>query len=156
VSIPQDVANRLDAELREAMKSRDELKVSVVRMIKASLKNKAIEKMSPLTDEDVLSALSSLAKQRRESIEQFAAGGRTELAEKEKKELEIIQTYLPKQLSSEELDEIIKSAINEAGASSPNDMGKVMKIATPKTKGAADGRVVSQRVKELLSALTAR
>jgi uncharacterized protein YqeY len=142
---------KLDAELKKALKSKDELKVSVIRMIKASLKNKSIEKMSPLTDDDILSVLSTLAKQRREAIEQFTSAGRTDLAEKEKKELEIVQSYLPKQLSLQEIDEIIRSAIKECNASSPNDMGKVMKIVIPKTKGAADGRIVSERVKELLS-----
>lgn len=148
--IPAGTIEKLDAELKEALKSRDELKVSVIRMVKASLKNKSIEKMGPLTEDDILSVLSFLAKQRRESIEQFALAGRTDLAEKEKRELEIIQSYLPKQLSLHEIDEIIRSAIKECNASSPNDMGKVMKIVVPKTKGAADGKIVSQRVKELL------
>lgn len=142
---------KLDAELKEALKSKDELKVSVIRMIKASLKNKSIEKMGTLTDDDILSVLSSMAKQRRESIEQFTSAGRADLAEKEKKELEIVQSYLPKQLSLQEIDEIIRSAIKECNASSSGDMGKVMKIVAPKTKGVADGKVVSQRVKELLS-----
>jgi uncharacterized protein YqeY len=150
------VPESFDKDLKEALKSRDELKISVIRMIKASLKNKSIEKMGTLTDDDILSVLSSLAKQRRESIEQFSAGGRIDLAEKEKKELEIIQTYLPKQLSPQELDTIILSAIKECNAelsnNMANDMGKVMKIVAPKTKGAADGKIVSQRVRELLNA----
>lgn len=150
------VPESFDKDLKEALKSRDELKISVIRMIKASLKNKSIEKMGTLTDDDILSVLSSLAKQRRESIEQFSAGGRMDLAEKEKKELEIIQTYLPKQLSPQELDTIILSAIKECNAelsnNMANDMGQVMKIVTPKTKGAADGKIVSQRVRELLIA----
>lgn len=141
----------LDAELKEAMKSRDELRLSVIRMIKASLKNKEIEKMGALAGEDVISVLSTMSKQRRESIEQFASAGRTDLAEKEKKELEIIQSYLPEQLSQQELDDIIVSAIRECNASSPNDMGKVMKIVMPKIKGTADGKAVNQRVKELLT-----
>lgn len=143
--------DRLDAELKEALRSRDELRLSVIRMIKASLKNKSIEKMSPLTDDDVISVLSSMAKQRRESIEQFNAAGRTELAKKEEEELKIIQSYLPEQLSLEELDAIILAAIKESSATSPNDIGKVMKIVIPKIKGAADGKIVNQRVKELLS-----
>lgn len=149
------VPESFDKDLKEALKSRDELKTSVIRMIKASLKNKSIEKMGVLTDDDILSVLSSLAKQRRESIEQFSAGGRMDLVEKEKKELEIIQTYLPKQLSPQELDTIILSAIKECNAelsnNMANDMRKVMKIVTPKTKGATDGKIVSQRVRELLS-----
>jgi uncharacterized protein len=140
----------LNAALKEAMKSRDELKVSVIRMMKASLKNKEIEKMGALTDEDILSALSTMAKQRRESIEQFTNAGRTELAEKESRELEILQAYLPKQLSSEELDALIKNAISESGAKSAADMGKVMKVLMPGVKGVADGKAVNQRVKELL------
>lgn len=148
------VIERLDIELKEALKSRDELKVSVIRMFKASLKNKSIEKMGALTDDDILSVLSSLAKQRRESIEQFTSAGRMDIANKEKKELEILQTYLPKQLSLQEIEEIILAAIKECSASSPSDIGKVMKIVTSKTRGAADGKVISQRVKELLSSLS--
>lgn len=144
------ILDDLNAALKEALKSRDDLKVSVIRMMKASLKNKEIEKMGSLTGDDILTVLSTLAKQRRESIEQFAAAGRTDLSEKEAKELEIIQSYLPKQLTSEELDDIIRSAIDESGASSLNELGKVMKVLMPKVKGVADGKVVNQRVKEIL------
>ena len=140
----------LNTALKEAMKSRDELKVSVIRMMKASLKNKEIEKMGALTDEDILSTLSTMAKQRRESIEQYTNAGRTDLAEKESQELGIVQSYLPKQLSPEELDALIKNAINESGAKSAADMGKVMKVLMPGVKGVADGKAVNQRVKELL------
>lgn len=145
------ISQSFDAALKEALKSRDELKVSVIRMIKASLKNKEIEKMGPLTDDDVIAVLSTMAKQRRESVEQFTAAGRTDLADKEKKELEIIQSYLPAQLSPKELDDIIIAGIKESNAASPADMGKVMKVVMPRIKGAADGKVVNQRVKELLS-----
>jgi uncharacterized protein YqeY len=145
------IIEKLDTELKEALKSKDEMKVSVIRMLKASLKNKSIEKMGTLTDDDILSVLSSMAKQRRESIEQFTAAGRTDLAEKEKKELEIVQSYLPRQLSLQEIEDIIISAIKECNASSPADIGKVMKIVIPKTKGMADGKIVSEKVKELLS-----
>ncbi|HXW69112.1 MAG TPA: GatB/YqeY domain-containing protein [Dissulfurispiraceae bacterium] len=148
----ETIPQRLDAELKEALKSRNELKLSVLRMLKASLKNKEIEKMGPLSDEEIISVLSSMAKQRRDSIKQFAAAGRSDLAEKETKELEIVRSYLPAQLSPEELDRIIYSAISECNASSPGDMGKVMKIVAPLTKGTADGKAVNQRVKELLGA----
>lgn len=144
------IIDRLDSDLKEALKSRDELRLSVIRMIKASLKNKSIEKMGALTDDDVISVLSSMVKQRRESIEQFTLAGRKDLAEKEEKELKIIQSYLPAQLSPEEIDNIIMSAINESGAKSLSDIGKVMKLVIPKIKGAADGKLVNQRVKELL------
>ena len=144
----------LNAVLKEALKSRDDLKVSVIRMIKASLKYKETEKMSGLTDAEILSVLSTLAKQRRESIEQFSAAGRTDLADKETKELEIILSYLPSQLSLAELDDIIRSAISESGASTLNDLGKVMKVLMPKVKGVADGKIVNLRVKELLTAIS--
>jgi uncharacterized protein YqeY len=141
----------LNTVLKEALKSRDDLKVSVIRMIKASLKYKEIEKMSSLTDDEILSVLSTLAKQRRESIEQFSAAGRNDLANKEAEELKIIQSYLPKQLSPAELDDIIRSAISTSGASTLNDLGKVMKVLMPKVKGLADGKIMNQRVKELLA-----
>ncbi len=146
----ETIPQRLDAELKEALKSHNELKLSVVRMLKASLKNKEIEKMGPLSPEEIISVLSSMAKQRRDSIEQFAAAGRSDLAEKETRELEIVLSYLPAQLSPEELDRIIRFAIMECSASSPGDIGKVMKIVAPLTKGTADGKVVNHRVKELL------
>lgn len=145
------IFERLDAELKEALKSKDELRLSTIRMIKASLKNKSIEKMDVLSDEDIISVLATMAKQRRESIEQFSSAERSDLAEKEKKELEIIQSYLPEQLSQHAIDEIILSVIKECGASSPNDIGRVLKIVMPRIKGAADGKAVSQRAKELLS-----
>ncbi len=146
---------RLDAELKEALKARNELKVSVVRLIKASLKNKSIEKGGTLADEDVLSVLSTLAKQRKESIDQFTLGGRTDLADRERKELAIVLDYLPKQLSSEELDVVIRAAIAECGATTAQDLGKVMKIVIQKTRGSADGKMVNQRVRELLAAPSA-
>jgi uncharacterized protein YqeY len=144
----------LNAVLKEALKSRDDLKVSVIRMIKASLKYKEIEKMSSLTDAEILSVLSTLAKQRRESIEQFSAAGRTDLADKETKELEIIRSYLPNQLSLSELDDIIRSAISESGATTLNDLGKVRKVLMPKVKGVADGKIVNLRVKEVLTTIS--
>ncbi|MBF0328562.1 MAG: GatB/YqeY domain-containing protein [Nitrospirae bacterium] len=147
----EDIFQKIDQDLKEAMKARAEVRLSAIRMIKAALKNRSIEKMGQLSADEVISALSSLAKQRRESIEQFLAAGRTELADKEKQELEVLQEYLPKQLSAEEIDEIIKAAIAECGAVSPADIGKVMKIVSPKTKGMADGKAVNQRVKELIT-----
>ncbi|MBN2655198.1 MAG: GatB/YqeY domain-containing protein [Nitrospirae bacterium] len=147
----ETVPHKLDIELKEALKSRDELKLSTLRMIKASLKNKEIEKMSPLTGDDIITVLSTLSKQRRESIDQYIAASRPDLAEKEERELKIIQEFLPNQLSPEELDAIIIDAIRESGASSPAEAGRVMKIVSPKTKGVADGKTVNNRVKELLS-----
>lgn len=147
----ETVLQKLDIELKEALKARDEIKLSTLRMIKASLKNREIEKMSSLSGDDIITVLSTLSKQRRESIEQYTAASRPDLAEKEEKELRIIQTFLPKQLSTEELDEIILEAIKESGAASASDIGKVMKIVSPKTKGQADGKTVNNRVKEILT-----
>lgn len=140
----------LSQDLKEALKARNEIKLSTLRMIKASLKNKEIEKMAALSDDDIVAALSTMAKQRRESIEQYTAAGRLELASREEQELFIIQSYLPKQLSPEELDAVIRAAIQESGAVSPSDMGKVMKVLMPRVKGVADGKLVNQRVKDLL------
>lgn len=147
----ETVLQKLDIELKEALKARDEIKLSTLRMIKASLKNREIEKMSSLSGDDIITVLSTLSKQRRESIEQYIAASRPDLAEKEEKELRIIQTFLPKQLSPEELDKIILEAIKESGAASASDIGKVMKIVSPKTKGQADGKTVNNRVKEILT-----
>jgi len=141
---------RLDDDLKVAMKSSDNLKTSAIRMVKAAIKNKQIEKRSELSDEEIISVISTLSKQRRESIELFSKGGREDLAEKEKKELLILQSYLPSQLSPEELDRLINEAIKEASAEGVRDMGKVMRILMPRLKGAADGKVVNQRVIELL------
>lgn len=147
----ENIFQKIDQDLKDAMKARAEVRLSAIRMIKAALKNRSIDKMGQLSEDEVVGVLSSLAKQRRESIEQFSAAGRTELADKEKQELEVLQAYLPKQLSAGEIDEIIKTAIAECGAASPADIGKVMKIVAPKTKGMADGKAVNQRVKEFIT-----
>lgn len=141
---------KLDDDLKSSLKASDGLRVSVVRMAKAALKNRQIDKGSELSDDDILSVLSSLAKQRRESIEQFSKGGREDLAEKERQELAILRSYLPRQLSPEALDEIIAEAIRESSAQGPQDFGKLMRIVMPRVKGLADGRSVSQRAKDLL------
>jgi uncharacterized protein YqeY len=141
---------RLDDDLKGAMKSKDSLKTSVLRMVKAAIKNKQVEKRKELSDEEIISVISMLSKQRRESIELFLKGGREDLAEKEKRELSILQSYLPSQLTPEELDRLITEAIEESSAEGVKDMGKVMRLLMPRVKGAADGKVVNERVKELL------
>lgn len=141
---------RLDGDLKTAMKSSDSLKTSVLRMVKAAIKNKQVEKRKELSDEEIISVLSTLTKQRRESIDLFSKGGREDLAEKEKQELAMLQLYLPGQLSPEDLDRIIMEAINESSAEGVKDIGKVMRLIMPRVQGAADGKVVNQRVKELL------
>ena len=144
---------RLEEDLKKALKESDKLKLSVLRMAKSAIKYQQIDKGRPLTDEEVVSVLSTMAKQRRESIDSFSKGGRTELAEQEKQELSILQSYMPKQLSNEEVDNIIRQAISESGSKNEADMGKVMKILMPRVKGVADGKWVNNRVKELLQSI---
>ena len=141
---------KLDDDLKAAMKASESLKVSVLRMAKAALKYRQIEKGEALSDDDILLVLSGLSKQRRESIEEFSKGGREDLAEKERQELSILKSYLPQQLTPEEIDHIIIEAIKESSAGGIKDMGKVMRLVMPRMKGAADGKVVSQRVIALL------
>ena len=141
---------RMQTELKEAMKAHDELKVSTLRLLSSAIKNKEIDERKPLDDEGLLAILSTAAKQRRESIEQYEKGGRQDLADKEKAELAIIQGYLPQQLSKEEVAALIKETIAETGAAGAKDMGKVMKALMPKVKGKADGKLVNELVKELL------
>lgn len=141
---------RIEDDFKVAMKTSDRLKTSVLRMVKAAIKNKQIEKMAELSEEDIISVIFSLSKQRKESIEQFSMGGREDLAEKERMELEILKSYLPRQLTPEELDRLIMETIKESSAEGLKDMGKVMRLLMPRVKGAADGKTVNQRVKELL------
>lgn len=141
---------KIDNDLKAALKKSETLKVSVLRMLKAALKNRQIDKRADLSDEDILGVLSTLSKQTKESIEQFSKGGREDLAEKERQELEILQSYLPKQLTPEELDNIIDQTIKEVAAAGVKDMGKVMRLLMPRVKGIADGKLVNQRVKDLL------
>ncbi len=141
---------KIDDDLKTAMKASDAVKVSVLRMAKAALKNKEIDKRGTLSEDDIRSVLSSLSKQRKESIEQFAKGGREDLADKERRELLVLQNYLPKELTQEELDSIITEAIRESSAESLKDIGNVMRLVMPRVRGAADGQIVNQRVRALL------
>jgi uncharacterized protein len=141
---------KLDDDLKIALKASDSLKVSVLRMTKAALKYRQIDKRGDLSEEEIMAVLSTLAKQRRESIEQFSQGGREDLAEKERLELIILQSYLPEQISPEELDTIIIEALKETSAKGAKDMGKVMRLVMSRVKNSADGKMVSQRVKDLL------
>lgn len=147
---------RIDEDLKAAMKSSDAIRLSALRMAKAAMKNLQIEKSRELSDEEIIAVLSTMAKQRRESIDQFSKGGRKDLAEKEQMELSVLQSYMPAQLSPDELENLIAQAIQESSARSEADMGKVMKVLMPKIKGVADGKWVNTRVKELLSSSGAR
>lgn len=138
-------------DLTAAMKAKDANRLSVLRMVKANLMNRQIEKGGDLTDEEVTKALQSLVKQRRDSIEQYENAGRMELAEKEKSELAVMEDYLPQAASVEEIEKAVSDAIRETGASSMKEMGAVMKAAQARLVGkAADGRLVSETVKAKL------
>ena len=144
---------RLDEDLKTALRESDRLKLSAIRLVKAEVKNRQIERGRDLSDEEILSVISMFAKQRRESIEQFSKGGRNDLADQERRELAILQVYMPQQLSPEELDSLILQAIQESAARDEKDMGKVMKVLMPRVRGVSDGKAVNNRVKELLLSL---
>lgn len=141
---------QLSEDLKGAMKTGNRVRVDTIRMLRNAIKNKEIEKRRSLSDEEVVEILISQMKQRKDSIEQFAKGGRQDLVEKETIELNIIQSFLPEQLSEDELREKIREAIVETGASGLKDFGKVMKVLMLRIKGKADGKVVSELVKGCL------
>jgi uncharacterized protein YqeY len=146
---------RLDAELKDAMRSKNELTTSVLRMLKSAIKYKEVEPGGkPLDDKGVLQVIATLIKQRRDSVEQFRAGGRPELADKEEKEIALLQAYLPAQLSQEQLAAEVREAIAAVGAKGPKDMGAVMKALMPKVQGKAEGKAISDEVKAQLSKAT--
>ncbi len=142
---------KLVDQMKAAMKARDDGKVSAIRMVRSSVKNKEIDLGHELGDQEITEVIATLAKQRRESIKFFQEAGRSDLVMKEEKELSILLDFLPKQLDSDEIAEIVVKAIAESGAEGLRDMGKVMKIVIPMVSGRADGKVVSEIVKEKLS-----
>ncbi len=142
---------RIDADYKEAMKARDELRVSVLRLLRSALHNAEIDKQRPLTEDEILGVIQSEARKRREFIEAFQQGGRQDLVAREQAELAILESYLPKPLTREELVELVQATIREVGALSLRDMGKVMAALMPKVRGRADGREVNELVRQLLS-----
>ena len=145
-----ELRERIDNDVKEALKSGAKDKVSTLRMLNAALKNKQIDKRRPLTEEEVVETVRSLIKQRKDSIEQFAKGGRQDLVDKETAEVTFLEVYLPKQLSHDELETIVRDAIAQSGAQGAKDMGKVMKTLIPALGGRADGKLVSELVKQAL------
>jgi uncharacterized protein YqeY len=146
------LSDRLTEDLKFAMKSRDQLRMDVIRMIKAAVLNKEVELKRDLDDAEMSRVMTTLVKQRRESIEQFEKAQRTELAAKERKEIEIIESYLPRPLSPQELEAIVASAVTETGSRSLKDMGTVMKAVMARLAGQSiDGKQVSDLVKGRLS-----
>ena len=143
--------NRLVEEMKQAMKSSDKLRLSTIRMIRTAVKNKEIEQRKPLDDEGIIRVIQGMVRKSEESVEQFKAGGRMDLVEKETKEIETMKSYLPQPLSREEVLKVIDQTIEETKATSLKDLGKVMKSLMPKLGGKVDGALVNQWVKERLS-----
>jgi len=160
---------KINQDFKEAFKAKEELRVSVLRMLNSSIKNKEMEKRvklvkegvknyddllseeKELSDEDVLSVISIEAKRRKDSIKQFQDGDRPEMAKQEEAELKILSVYLPEQMGEEEIRKIVQEAVKESGATGAQEIGKVMKVLMPRVKGKADGNLVNQIVKEELS-----
>lgn len=146
-----DIVERVDKDLIAAMKAQAALKLSVLRMMKAALKNKQVELGKAVEDGEALGVLRTLVKQRRESVEQFRKGGRDDLADKEEAEIKIVESYLPARVDDAEIDVVITAALAEIGASGPKDIGKVMKAVMAKFAGRnVDGKLVSEKVRAKL------
>jgi uncharacterized protein len=147
------LTEKVNGEIAAAMKAKNQVRLSALRMLKAAIMNKEVEKNRSIDDAEVLQVVGSLVKQRRDSIEQFGKAGRADLVDKETGELEILVEYLPAAASADEIAAAVAAAIAETGASSPKDMGKVMKAVMPKLAGkSADGRAVSEAVRRSLGA----
>ena len=142
---------RLNNDMKQAMKNKEKDKLSVIRMVKSALQNEAIKLGKTLTEDEELTVLSRELKQRKDSLQEFEKAGRTDLVDKVKEEITVLELYIPKQLSEEELVQIVKETIAEVGASSKADMGKVMGAIMPKVKGKADGSLVNKLVQQHLS-----
>ena len=143
--------NQLNQDMKEAMKARQAERLSTIRQLRSAIKNKEIEVRQDLDDEGVIAVIGTLVKQRREAAQMYSDNGRPELAAKEEAELAVLQQYLPAQLSEDEIRSIVSGVIAEVGATSLKDLGKVMPQVMARTKGAADGKVVNQLVREQLS-----
>jgi uncharacterized protein YqeY len=142
------LSDTVTADIAAAMKAKDAQRLSPLRMLKAAIMNKSVEKGRDLDDAEALQVVASLVKQRRDSIEEFRKGNRADLADKETREIEVLQTYLPPAATPEEIDAAVAEAIAETGAASPRDIGKVMKAVMPKLAGKhADGRAVNESVR---------
>ena len=144
------LSEQIMSDMKEAMKARDKVRLNTVRMIKSALMNEKIKAGHDLTAEEELAVLSREKKQREESIEEFTKANRKDLADETKQELAIVESYLPKQMTQEELNQAVSSAIAEVNAQGKSDFGKVMKVLMPKIKGKADGKAASDVVRKQL------
>ncbi len=148
------VRERLDADLKDAMRAKDEIKLTTIRALKSAIKYKEVEGEAKVLDEAaIIGVITTQVKQRRDAAAEYKAANRPDLAEKEEKEIVVLQAYLPAQLSAAELAAQISAAIAEAGAKSVKDLGAVMKIVTPRLKGQAEGKAISEEVKLQLGKL---
>jgi hypothetical protein len=148
------IRERLDSDLKDAMRAKDELRLNTIRAVKSAIKYKEVEATAKVLDDaGIMGVLTTLGKQRRDSIEEYTKANRLDLAETEEKELAILKAYLPTQLSAAELTQEVTKAIGESGAKSIKDLGAVMKIITPRLKGQAEGKAISDEVKSQLSKL---
>ncbi|MBO8171400.1 MAG: GatB/YqeY domain-containing protein [Bacillaceae bacterium] len=145
-----DIYQQLNNDMKQAMKEKDKARLSVIRMIKSSLKNEEINQGRELGEEEVLAVLSRELKQRRDSLQEFENAGRADLVEGVKEEIEILQQYMPEPLSEEEIEELVREAIKSTGAEGKKDMGRVMSHLMPQVKGRADGKRVSSIVQKHL------
>ena len=143
---------RIESDMKTAMRAKDKERLGTIRLILAAIKQREIDERITLGDTDILAVLDKMIKQRRDSITQFEQASRQELADKEAAEVAVIQEYLPAALSDNEVDTLIADAITASGASSPQDIGKIMALLKPKLQGRADMGLVSRKVKEKLSA----
>lgn len=145
------LANRLNDDMKQAMRNQDKFRLSVIRMVRSSIQNSEIELRRPLEEDEVLDVLSREIKQRRDSLQEFEKANRQDLVDNLKAELDILTEYLPAQLTEEELKEIVQHTIQEVGATSKADMGKVMGALMPRVKGRTDGKMINQLVQQFLS-----
>jgi uncharacterized protein YqeY len=145
------IEEKITNDLRMAMKAKDDLRVSCLRLLKTSVKNKQVEKGEKLKDDDILKIISSLIRKGQESIKEFRKGGREELAVKEEKEIKILNSYLPEQCTPEEIEKNLKRIISEISADGLKDLGRVMKIAVAQMAGKAQGKEVNEIARRLLS-----
>ena len=147
-----ELREKILADIKSAMVSRDTVKLNTLRFLNAQIKNKEIDsRPAPITADDVMTVVKKLVKQRKESIEQFSAAGRTDLVDQENAELKILETYLPAQMSREQIEKLVTEVIAATGAKTIKDMGSVMKEAQARAAGAADGKLISEIIKSKLN-----
>jgi uncharacterized protein YqeY len=147
----EGLRQRIEADMKAAMRAKDKDRLGTIRLILAAIKQREVDERITLSDADILAVLDKMVKQRRDSINQFQQAGRQELADKEAAEVAVIQEYLPAALSETEVDTLIAEAMAASGASSPQDIGKIMGLLKPRLQGRADMSLVSRKVKEKLS-----